>query len=42
MKEGKAPGIDETQTELIKHRGNATQKWMLKFFSTNTVEQRKS
>lgn len=26
MKKGKAPGIDEKQTEIIKHFGNNTQK----------------
>jgi len=33
MKKGKAPGIDEIQTEIIKHFGNNTQEWLLKFFN---------
>lgn len=33
MKEGKASGIDEIQTEIIKHFGNNTQEWLLKFFN---------
>jgi len=33
MKEGKAPGIDEIHTEIMKHFGNNTQEWLLKFFN---------
>jgi len=33
MKEGKAPGIDEIQAEIIKHFRNNTQEWILKFFN---------
>lgn len=33
MKEGKAPGINEIQMEIIKHFRNNTQEWILKFFN---------
>lgn len=33
MKEGKTPGIDKIQTEIIKHFVNNPLDWILKFFN---------
>ena len=36
LKNGKAPGLDDIQTELIKHFGPKVRDWLLRFFNNNT------
>ena len=36
LKNGKAPGLDDIQTELIKQFGTKTRNWLLRFFNNCT------
>ena len=38
LKKGIAPGLDDIQTELIKHFGPKARDWLLRFFNNSTVD----